>query len=70
MLLKLLLKRILPSLIVLALLILGGLWLYGYAGVKCGWVGVTDIHNLNAVSRSGADAAGGVTAAAKSKLGL
>lgn len=70
MLVKLILKRILPSLIVLALLVLGGLWLYGYLGVKCGWVGVTDVPGLNAVSRSGADAAGGVAGAAKAKLGL
>jgi len=67
---KILLKRVLPSLVGLALVILGALWLYGYVGVKAGWVGPTDIPGLNSVSRSGADAAGGVAAAAKAKLGL
>ena len=32
--LKILLKRVLPSVIVLALLVLGALWLYGFIGVK------------------------------------
>lgn len=68
--LKFLLKRVLPSAIVLALLVLGALWLYGYVGVKAGWVGPTEVSQLNAVSRSGADAAGGATEAAKVKLGL
>ena len=67
---KILLKRVLPSLVGLALVILGALWLYGYVGVKAGWVGPTDIPGLNSVSRSGVDAAGGVAAAAKAKLGL
>ena len=31
---KILLKRVLPSVIVLALLVLGALWLYGFIGVK------------------------------------
>ena len=52
------------------LVVLGALWLYGYIGVKAGWVGPTDVPGLNAVSRSGADAAGGVTGATKAKLGL
>ncbi len=67
---KLILKKILPAVILLALIVLGGLWLYGYAGVKFGFVGVTDIPSLNAVSRSGADAAGGVGGAVKAKLGM
>ena len=67
---KILLKRVLPSVIVLALLALGALWLYGFVGVKAGWIGPTEVPQLNAVSRSGADAAGGVTGAAKAKLGL
>ena len=67
---NLILKRVLPSVIGLVLLVLGALWLYGYVGVKAGWVGPTDIPGLNSVSRSGADAAGGVAAAAKAKLGL
>jgi len=67
---KLLLKRVLPSIIGLALVVLGALWLYGYVGVKAGWIGPTEVSGLNLVSRSGADAAGGVTAATKAKLGL
>ena len=70
MLTKLILKRILPSVIGLAVVILAGLWLYGYVGVKAGWIGPTEVTRLNAVSHSGAEAAGGVTAAAKAKLGL
>ena len=68
--LKILLKRVLPSVVVLALLVLGALWLYGFIGVKAGWIGPTEVPQLNAVSHHGADAAGGVTAAAKTKLGL
>ena len=67
---KILLKRVLPSVIVLALLVLGALWLYGFIGVKAGWIGPIEVSQLNAVSHHGADAAGGVTAAAKTKLGL
>ncbi len=67
---KILLKRVLPSVIVLALLVLGALWLYGFIGVKAGWIGPTEVPQLNAVSHHGADAAGGVTGAAKAKLGL
>ena len=68
--LKILLKRVLPSVIVLALLVLGALWLYGFIGVKAGWIGPTEVPGLNAISHSGADAAGGVTGATKAKLGL
>ena len=67
---KVLLKRVLPSVIVLALLVLGALWLYGFIGVKAGWIGPTEVPQLNAVSHHGADAAGGVAAAAKAKIGL
>ena len=67
---KLILKRILPSVIGLVVVILAGLWLYGYVGVKAGWIGPTEVPQLNAVSHSGAEAAGGVAAAAKAKLGL
>ena len=67
---NMILKRVLPSLIGLALVVLGCLWLYGFVGVKAGWIGPTEVPGLNAVSHSGAEAAGGVTAATKSKLGL
>ena len=65
-----LIKRVLPSIVGLALVVLGCLWLYGYIGVKAGWIGPTKVPGLNAVSRSGADAAGGVAGAAKAKLGI
>ena len=67
---KFLLKRVLPSVIGTALLVLAAMWLYGFVGVKAGWIGPTEVPGLNAVSRSGADAAGGVAAAAKAKVGL
>ena len=67
---KILFKRVLPAVIGLALVVLGGMWLYGYVGVKAGWIGPTEVPGLNAISRRGADAAGGVAAAAKAKLGL
>ena len=67
---KLILKRILPSVIGLVVVILAGLWLYGYVGVKAGWIGPTQVPQLNAVSHSGAEAAGGITTATKVKLGL
>ena len=67
---KLLLKRILLPLIGLAILVLAGLWLYGFIGVKAGWIGPTEVSGLNAVSHSGAEAAGGMTGAAKAKMGF
>ena len=67
---KILLKRVLPSVVGLALVVLGCLWLYGFIGVKVGWIGPTEVPGLNAVSHSGAEAAGGVTGAAKAKIGL
>ena len=70
MLVKLILKRILPSLIGLVLVVLAGMWLWGFVGVKAGWIGPTQVPGLNAISHSGAEAAGGVTAAAKAKVGL
>ena len=65
---KLLFKRILPTLVALALLTLGGLWLYGYFGVKQGWIGVADYPGLNAVTKHGADTAGGIGALMKAKV--
>ena len=67
---KILLKRVLPSVVGLALVVLGCLWLYGFIGVKAGWIGPMEVMGLNAISHSGAEAAGGVTAAAKAKIGL
>ncbi len=68
--LKLLIKRILPSIIGLVVIVLAALWLYGYVGVKAGWIGPTEVPKLNALSHSGAEAAGGIGAATKAKLGL
>ena len=67
---NILLKRVLPTVIGLVIVVLGGLWLYGFIGVKAGWIGPTEVPGLNVVSHSGADAAGGVAAAAKAKVGL
>ena len=67
---NMLIKRIIPSVIGTAILVLAALWLYGFVGVKAGWIGPTEVPGLNAVSHSGAEAAGGVTAAAKAKVGL
>ena len=71
---KLLFERILPTLLALALLVLGGLWLYGFAGVKFGWIDVLEYPNLNAVTKHGADVAGGVgelvKVKAKNALGM
>ena len=67
---KILLKRVLPSVVGLVLVIIGALWLYGFIGVKAGWIGPTEVPGLNAISHSGADAAGGVGAAVKAKVGL
>jgi hypothetical protein len=65
---NIILKRILPSIIGLAIVVLGCLWLYGFIGVKAGWIGPTEVPGLNAVSHRGAEAAGGVTAAVKAKF--
>ena len=67
---NLILKRVLPSVVGTLLVILAGLWLYGFIGVKAGWIGPTEVPGLNAISHSGADAAGGVTGATKAKVGL
>ena len=67
---KILLKRLLVTLVGLAIVVLGGLWLYGFVGVKAGWIGPTEVPGLNAVSHSGAEAAGGIAAATKAKIGL
>ena len=67
---KMILKRVVPAVVGLAIVVLGGMWLYGYVGVKAGWIGPTEVPSLNAVVHSGAEAAGGVAAATKAKLGL
>lgn len=70
MLMKLLLKKIIPSLVAAAVVALAILWLYGFCGVKFGWVGPTDYPSLNAVSHHGAETAGGETAILKRAVGL
>ena len=67
---KILIKRVIPSVVGLALIVLAGLWLYGYVGVKTGKIGPLEVQQLNDVSRSGAEAAGGSAQAVKAKLGL
>ena len=67
---NILLKRVLPTVVGIAIVVLGCLWLYGFIGVKAGWIGPTEVPGLNSISRSGADAAGGVAEAAKTKVGL
>ena len=67
---KVLLKRLIVTLVGLVIVVLGSLWLYGFIGVKAGWIGPTEVPGLNAVSHSGAEAAGGITAATKAKIGL
>lgn len=68
MLFKLLFKKILPALVSAALLVLAVLWLYGFCGVKFGWIGATDYPSLNAVSHHGAETAGGALSAVKNGL--
>ena len=67
---NIILKRIIPSAIGLLLVVLAALWLYGFIGVKAGWISPTEVPGLNAISHSGADAAGGVIGAAETKFGL
>ena len=67
---KIILKRVLPTIVGLAIVVLCCMWLYGFIGVKAGWIGPTEVPGLNAVTHSGAEAAGGVAAATKAKLGL
>ena len=51
---KFVLKRLLPSIIGLAIVVLAAMWLYGFIGVKAGWIGPTEVPGLNAISHSGA----------------
>ena len=67
---RILFRHVLPTVVGAAIVVLAGLWLYGFVGVKAGWIGPTEIPGLNAVTRSGADAGGGVATATKAKLGL
>ena len=65
---NLLFKRLLPSLVGLVILVLAGMWLYGFLGIKCGWIKAGDLNGMNAITRSGVDAAGGVTSAIGNSL--
>lgn len=67
---KMIVKRVLPSVIGLILVVLAGLWLYGFIGVKAGWIGPVDVQQLNAVSQHGAETAGGSVEALKVQVGL
>ena len=68
MLMKLLFKKILPILVAAALIVLAALWLYGFCGVKFGWVKATDYNSLNPISHHGAETAGGFVSAAQNGL--
>ncbi len=70
MLMKLLFKKILPTIVGAVIVVLAILWLYGFCGVKFGWVGATDYPSLNAISHHGAETAGGETAILKRAVGL
>lgn len=64
---ELFLKKILPSIIGLVLVVLGAMWLYGYVGLKTGHIGPTEVQGLNAISHHGAETAGGVPEAVRIK---
>lgn len=44
----------------LILLILGGLWGYGFVGAKAGWIKASDLNGMNPITRNGVDNAGGI----------
>ena len=63
MIVKMVLKKVVVPVVVLAALVLGGMWLYGYIG--CGrYISIIDRASLNSISADGYDTA------AKGKLGL
>ena len=63
MLFNFLVKKLIPTMLVLALVVCGGLWFYGFLGIKMGWIKVGDLNGMNPITRHGADIAGGVTGA-------
>ena len=63
MIVKVLVKRVVLPVVLLAALVAGGMWLYGYLG--CGhYLSILDRASLNSISADGYDTA------AKGKLGL
>lgn len=68
MLIKLLFKKIIPTLIAAAIVVLAALWLYGFCGVKFGWIKASDYPSLNSISHHGAKTAGGFVSAAGNGL--
>lgn len=48
------------AVIVLALVVLGGLWGYGFVGAKAGWIKPSDLNGMNPITRNGVDNAGGI----------
>ena len=44
---NIILKRIIPSAIGLVLVVLAALWLYGFIGVKAGWIGPTEVPGVD-----------------------
>ena len=68
MLTKLLFKKIIPAIVTAAIVVIAALWLYGYCGVKFGWIGASSYNSLNAISHHGAETAGGFLASAGNGL--
>ena len=63
MIVKVIVKRVVVPAVLLAALVVGGMWLYGYLG--CGrYLSILDRASLNSISADGYDTA------AKGKLGL
>ncbi len=51
-------KKIIAGAVALIVLVLAGMWLYGFIKVKCDWVETFgEINDLNPISKSGAKAA-------------
>lgn len=60
---KRLVERLLPIVILGMMLVVAVMWLYGYLGVKMGYIGPLAVSDLNTISHHGAETAGGVMGA-------
>lgn len=67
---KMLIGRVVPAVAGIAITVVACLWLYGFAGVRFGWIGATDYPGLNAVSHHGGECAGGLPRLLKAKAGF
>ena len=68
MLFKRLFKKIIPTIVTAVIVVLAVLWLYGFCGVKFGWVKASDYNSLNSISHHGAKTAGGFGSALQNGL--